>query len=153
MAANGNGRADDGKPDDGKGVETELRHIDLKKGHAGVVLRNYEAGFGVEVEDVDPADLFFKAGLRAGDVIHAFNGEPIDGHEAALKTIQELADGDDGNLAIEYRTAAEAERAAAASLPPQKSLGLAYLLWLVAPPLDERKLRLDRKPLRVFVTC
>lgn len=80
--------------------------IDTSAGHLGVTLADGKL-FGVQIEDLDSADLVFKAGLKVGDVIKSVNGTSVSTHAAALKIFD---DSKGTAVTVEYVLAAEIEK-------------------------------------------
>lgn len=73
--------------------ELERLTADLGSLFSGIRLRPYlKQGRieGVRVEYVAPVSLFFRAGLRAGDIILSINGIPVRKHEDAFRILESL---------------------------------------------------------------
>ena len=130
---------------------TTVAKIDCHQGHVGVTCCNNLDPCGVLLEEVDPADLAAKAGLRPGDVVLKVNGVSVGQHETFIEAINSATEADKGAasrmIEVEYLTAAAvtaAVAAAAAARPPAKSLAFAYFLWTIAPPLGLHHFYLGR---------
>lgn len=72
----------------GKSKEPKEAIIDTSAGHLGITLSNGKID-GVELTELDEADLVFKSGLRAGDVIKSINGTAVNTHEQAMKAFDD----------------------------------------------------------------
>ncbi len=73
--------------------ELERLTADLGSLFSRIRLRPHFQGgriIGVRVEYVDPRSLFFRAGLRAGDVILAINGIPVRKNEDAFRIFETI---------------------------------------------------------------
>jgi len=71
-------------------------------GHLGVSLSDFD--FGVLVDDVHPADIIAKAGIRKGSVIVSVGGTAVNTHAEALQ----LMDGVESEVHIEFYSAKDA---------------------------------------------
>ena len=76
--------------------------IDTSSGHLGVTLAN--AKDGVLIEDLCDADLFYKAGLRSGDILKTVNGQAVSVHDHCLAIFDDCKG---TTVNVEYVTAAE----------------------------------------------
>ena len=136
---------DDTKTDD---TNRKTVTIDTKSGHVGITCENHELEpLGVLLTKCDTIDLAFKAGLREGDVVTSVNGVPVTDHEALIASINRATFSPNGELKLEYQTAATVaatQAALAKERPPRKSMFKAYLLWLFFPPLGLHHFYLGR---------
>ena len=136
---------DDTKADD---TNTKTVTIDTKSGHVGITCENHELEpLGVLLTKCDTIDLAFKAGLREGDVVTSVNGVPVTDHEDIIASINRETFSPNGELKLEYQTAATVaatQAALAKERPPRKSMFKAYLLWLFFPPLGLHHFYLGR---------
>ena len=82
--------------------EKHFAGVDTTFGHLGVTLSNGSGA--VIIDEVHEADLVYKAGLRAGDVIISVNGTAVSTHEACLKIFD---DSKGTTVSVEYLTKAE----------------------------------------------
>ena len=104
---------DDTKTDDTKADDTNTKTvtIDTKSGHVGITCENHELEpLGVLLTKCDTIDLAFKAGLREGDVVTSVNGVPVTDHEALIASINRATFSPNGELKLEYQTAATVGR-------------------------------------------
>ena len=76
--------------------------IDTSSGHLGVTLAN--AKDGVLIEDLCDADLFYKAGLRSGDILKTVNDQAVSVHDHCLAIFDDCKG---TTVNVEYVTAAE----------------------------------------------
>ena len=116
-----------GGSDDAAATPPSRVRLDTRSGHLGLTVSN-AALEGVRVDGAHPSDLAFKAGLRVGDVILTVDGASIIDHSEFVAKC-DAAKERGAHVTLEYLTAAAA--ASIRPAPSQKSVLVAYLLWLV----------------------
>lgn len=82
----------------------EIRVLDGRGSHLGVLVRDVEAGQaaagGVEIETVDTDSPAARAGLRAGDVVVEFDGERVRSARQFTRLVQETPEGRAVSLSV-----------------------------------------------------
>ena len=111
--------------------------------HIGISCENHEEDpVGVRVTFCHDADLAYESGLRQGDIVVRCNGVAVSEHGTLVDAFGTASAAQpaspDATIRLEYlkaATVATLKAADAAARPkPQKSMLVAYLLWLIMPP-------------------
>jgi len=70
-------------------VPTATVTLDPREGHFGVTLSNSKVAYGCKIDDANPRDLVYLAGLRPGMVITKINDESVSSHDDLLQVMEQ----------------------------------------------------------------
>jgi len=94
-------------------------NIDLSKGYMGITLCVQKGVKGCVVEELDPNDLAYKAGLKVGGVVTAINGKPVKDAKKAVTIIDSCK----GMLELSYLNSVADAPKKQRSFPTLRSMG------------------------------